>query len=205
MRELVEKLRSINEAVEGCDLRMRVCDVAATCRATYDVDPSHISSVLSSVDDMAILVECAMYLHNSLPASIEEAPFDFKKLLTRERQLSYFLELHLWERIVQDRCGLDHAIASIWPTYEPTTTSWERLPEPNSRWITTLAATPDVGTLIIHFNLLDGAFLVDGKPLDHLPRSIVEHPMYARIFGEVKPSSACQYCFLTIPFLAEGS
>jgi hypothetical protein len=37
----------------------------------------------------------------------------------------------------------------------------------------------------VHYDLLSGQLLVNGKPLRRLPREIVEHPTYASILGAV--------------------
>ena len=39
---------------------------------------------------------------------------------------------------------------------------------------------------MVHFNLLDGSLLVNGKPLGRLPNEIQRHPLYNLIFGEVR-------------------
>ena len=185
MHELIDKLQSSDKADQVHNLQTRICNVAATCRATYDVDPAHLPFLFSSIDDTAVLVGCAITLHSHLPASVQNEPSSFKKLLIRDQHLSQFLEVFLWERIVQDRQGLDKAITYIWPVYMPTTEKWKRLSGHNSRWITTVSAASNTRKQRVHFNLLDGAFLVDGQPLGRLPRSIIESPAYARIFGEV--------------------
>ncbi|KAG6369458.1 hypothetical protein JVT61DRAFT_14828 [Boletus reticuloceps] len=80
--------------------------------------------------------------------------------------------------------GVDLAVSRVWPDYRPGS-EWSPLPDPNSRFIScTTASTTSQCSQTVHFNLLDGTLLVDGKPLSRLPSAIVQHPLYILIFGE---------------------
>jgi hypothetical protein len=60
------------------------------------------------------------------------------------------------------------------------------LDEANSRWLTTFTAPlPNQRPQQVHYNILNGKLLVDGKPLGRLPQEIVSHSTYKRIFGQV--------------------
>ena len=87
MHELIDKLQSSDKADQVHNLQTRICNVAATCRATYDVDPAHLPFLFSSMDDIAVLVGCAIALHSHLPASVQNEPSSFKKLLARDHHL----------------------------------------------------------------------------------------------------------------------
>ena len=41
---------------------------------------------------------------------------------------------------------------------------------------------------IVHFNVISGELLVEGRPLGKLPLAIVEHAEYKRLFGPVRLS-----------------
>ena len=43
----------------------------------------------------------------------------------------------------------------------------------------------------VHYDLLTGQLLIDGKQLGRLPQEIVEHPIYASIFGAVSGQRIC--------------
>jgi len=70
--------------------------------------------------------------------------------------------------------------------------SWHMLPRPNSRWISCMTE----GRHKVHYDLLTGQLLIDGKQLGRLPQEIVQHPTYASIFGAV--SSQSQFLFLSV-------
>ena len=185
--EIVSKLQDITDDKAANRLRIRACEMAATCRATFDVDPgTHLDYLLASDEDVAILLECSIRVHDNIPPDLNNTSPDLQRLLHRDRRLSHSLESHVNRLIDANRYGLDHAINSVWPEYRCGAGEWQHLDEPNLRWLFTLT-TPLCGKQPrhVHFNTLDGTLLVDGKALGHLPSEIVKHPTYKRIFGQV--------------------
>jgi len=180
MREILLKLQEVDDG-QASELQRQVRDMAATCRATFDVDDGiHLKTLLCSSEDVAIAIECAIVIHDNTPPQLTQ------KLLHRDQRLSHFLEALLIELIQNDKCGLDTAIASVWPSYRPGYGGWRQLDGPNSRWLTSLTA-PFLGQRAqqVHYNILTGELLVDGKPLGRLPQEIINHSTYSRIFGQV--------------------
>jgi hypothetical protein len=190
MREIAQKLQDAVDDNESSELQKRACEMAAICRATFDVDPGiHLDALLCSSADVAILVECAIVIHDNTPPHLGDKFPDFQRLLHRDRRLSHLLELPVIKLIDIDRCGLDTAIGSVWPGYQPGGEGWKQWPEPNSRWLKSCTA-PLLGRTgqraqEVYYNILDGELLVDGRPLGCLPREIVGHATYKRIFGQV--------------------
>jgi hypothetical protein len=187
MREIVHKLQLAVDDNEISELQRRACEIAAICRATFDVDPGiHLDALLQSSADVAILVECAIIIHDNTPPHLRTDFPDFQKLLHRDRRLSHLLELTVNKLIQADRCGLDIAIGSVWSGYRPGDKGWTMLPRPNSQWLTSLTASSHGTGQAVHYNLLDGELLVSGRRLGCLPREIIEHPTYRRIFNQVE-------------------
>ncbi|KJA23151.1 hypothetical protein HYPSUDRAFT_138178 [Hypholoma sublateritium FD-334 SS-4] len=186
MRQILYKLQTIidKEKTIG-ELQIRACEIAAICRATFDVDPgNHLSALLSSSSDVAILVECSIVIHDYTPPS-STLSLNLQKLLRRDCRLAHFLESRLATLIRTNRSGLDAAIASVWPTYQPgDRDQWRHLPEPNARWVMSFT-NPERNQCSrqVHYNLLSGRLLIDGKPLGRLPNQMLAHSTYQRIFG----------------------
>jgi len=187
MREIVQKLQDTDNDDEARGLQRRACDMAATCRATFDVDPgAHLHALLCSSADVAIVIECAIIIHDNTPPHLVHAFLDLQKLLNRDDRLSHFLELPLVKLIQDDPHGLDTAIASVWSVYRPGDGGWRQLDGPNSRWLMSFTApSPNQQAQKVHYNILNGKLLVDGKSLGCLPQEIVSHSFYRRIFGQV--------------------
>ncbi len=107
---------------------------------------------------------------------------------SRMRQRHYRL-LHKLEPIFSrsfppesGRAGLLHggaynvALSRLWVGYRRRdTSSWHVLPKPNSQWIS--CVTP--GGLKVHYDLLTGELLINGKRLGGLVQKIasVKHPV----------------------------
>jgi hypothetical protein len=175
MHQLSTKLQESNDGLKINELRLRLCEMALACRSTYDIDPGHLLNLVPS--DVAILVECAIVLYDNTPTTISDVLPNFKRLLDRDRRLSRFLEPLLCQR--QHWEGLDDAIVSIWGDYHRGS-GWQQLKPPNNRWLKGGSELQDV-----QFNLLEGQLLINGRPLSRLPKSVVEHTTYSRIFGQV--------------------
>lgn len=186
MHELVDKLQASHEEDQVAQYQIRVCEMAATCRATYDVDPQYISQICSTPDDIATFIECAIMVHNNTPANFDTASNELRRLIARDRRLAHRMEPHLARSVTKDRTGLDRAIQSLWSSYRPGTAPWKPLELHNARWWRTQTdEEADQKAQRIHVNLLDGRLLIAGKPLGRLPREMVAHPTYLRIFGQV--------------------
>ena len=186
VRQLMGKLRDVENDSQVAEYQSRICVMAATCRSTYDVDPIHLPALFTSGEDIAVFVECAVQAHDNTPPVANDIPLDLERLLARDRRLSQKLEDELWRQIQDCRKGLDDAIAMAWPAYKPGQ-SWDRLNEPNHRWISsTTAHSTGIAQSRVHFNLLDGTLLINGRPLMRLPKEFTDHPTYVRIFHQVR-------------------
>lgn len=184
-RQLVVQLQKCEKEKDMKDLQLRALQMAATCRATYDVDHGDLSNVLNSDEDVAILVECAIIVHDNTPAIIDKLPLSTRFLLDRDRRLSHVLEARLRQLISIGREGLNISISRFWQGYE-SESQWKCLSTPNDRWVETkTTAKPDTISQLVRYNLLDGRLLINGLPLSRLPNEYVSHPTYARLFREV--------------------
>lgn len=184
-REVGQLLHESEDAEELKTLNLRVLEMALTCHGTYDVDRHHISEMLSSVEDIAVVTECSILVHDRCPALVESLPQSVKTLMQRFMRLSHLLEPALRESILADRRGIDHTIHQLWEGYRPGS-FWKALKSPNQRWLTT-KTTGEGGysPLRVHYNTLDGSLLVNGTPLTRLPQAYELHTTYCQLFGEV--------------------
>ncbi|KAF7971941.1 hypothetical protein HWV62_19393 [Athelia sp. TMB] len=179
MYQLVDRLKEAEDDDRVQDLQCRMCEVASTCRSTYDVDPMHLLRLLSDEDDLAVLLECTIKIHDNTPPNLAGLSLDFVHLLDRDRRLSHSLEKVVISFTQSSPLGLESAITALWPRYLKGSDGWHSLASPDNRWI----ASNTSSTQRVHFNFLDGVLLVDGKPLSRLPESYSRHSTYTRIFG----------------------
>lgn len=187
MHQLASKLQAIEEDDEINRFQSYLCEAALNCRATYDVDSNHAPSLLRDSHDITVLVESAIVIYGNTPKTPSG---HLKTLLDRDRRLSHSLEALLLQRISESPNCLNRAITTIWSMYrQETGCVWERLDLPNDRWLTTTTlAQADQDSLRVHLNILDGCLLVNGMPLDRLPRSYLNDKdgTYSRILSQAR-------------------
>ena len=134
-------------------------------------------------------MQCAILVYDNAPLSVSDNNFSYlTRMLRRHRRLLHDLELVFRQSDPADanQAGLLHGAAynhalSHLSLGLRCSSSWHLLPRPNSRWI---SCTTE-GRQEIHYDLLTGQLLIDGKQLGRLPQEIAEHPTYASIFGAV--------------------
>ncbi|KAI0283264.1 hypothetical protein BC826DRAFT_1110222 [Russula brevipes] len=182
-----EKLDSTQDETSRAGLQYRLCMLATTCFSTFDVCSNHVPTTLVSDEDVFIAMRCAVIVHDYAPlaSSHNNSPY-LTRMLCRHSRL-----LHSLEPIFSQQSGAellhasayDRALAQLWPGYRRRVSSkWRALPEPNFRWITCLAEGGQDGQ-DVHYDLLTGQLLIDGKPLGRLPQKMVEHPTYTSVLG----------------------
>jgi hypothetical protein len=186
---LREKVEAAQDETARAGLQQRLCMLAATCFSTFDVCPVHISALLISDEDFSIAMQCAIVVHdNTPPSSPDDNYLYLERMLSRHRRLLHDLEpifsgldsSGLYQPRLLHSGGYDDALSQMWLGFRGTS-SWHALPRPNSRWISCVTE----GRQEVHYDLLTGQLLIDGKQLGRLPREIVEHPTYATILGAV--------------------
>ena len=166
--------------------------LAMTSFSTLDVCPEYISTIFSSNDDHSIAMQCAVIVHDNTPSSLAEDSTSYlTQMLHRHQRLLHFLQPVFSKRApanlsLSHADGYDHAISSFWPGYRRSTApngQWRAVPRSDSRWVSCVADGQQKTK--IHYNLLSGQLLIDGKPIGKLPQEIIEHPTYADLLGAV--------------------
>ncbi|KAG1794544.1 uncharacterized protein HD556DRAFT_1367943 [Suillus plorans] len=181
--QLSPKMQASDDEKASRDLQGRLRDMAATCRSTFDVDGDP-SLLLTSNDDIEVFVYCGVMIYDNTPSHLDNLSRYSKLLLERDKRCCHTLEAAVRRYVENHREGLDSAVKAIWGSYRRGT-SWKALPAPCSRWLATKTApSGSQSPQTVHYNLIDGRLLVDGKPLGRLPLTIVRHPTYQAIFGD---------------------
>ncbi|KAF8729261.1 hypothetical protein RHS02_07818, partial [Rhizoctonia solani] len=179
--QLKVKLQSASDSDDIINYQLRVSEMAAICRATYNVEPHYIERLLSTTEDYIPLVKSSVCLYDNALPNASAAPRSARVLLARERRFAHKVATYMlrFEDI------LSKPLSQIWPDYRQGTNRWEGYKVPNDRWITTTTEGDNESRKQeVHFNLLSGQLLIDGKPLGRLPRQYVEHETYIRLFGQ---------------------
>lgn len=100
--EDVEELKSLN---------LNVLEMALTFHSTFNVDKDPFSALLNSKDDIAVVTECSIIIHDRCPAVTNNSlPQAVKTMLDRHQKLCHLLEVILSEKIVAGRGGIDSTL-----------------------------------------------------------------------------------------------
>ena len=184
LTQLSVRMQASNDQVVKRELQGRVRDMAFTCRSTFDIngDPSLL---LTSDEDIKAFAYCAIMIYDNTPSQAGDLPQHSQLLLERDKRCCHALEAVIRQYAERYREGIDRAVAEVWSSYRRGT-HWRALPAPNSRWLVShTAASSSQSPQEVHFNLISGCLLVDGKQLGRLPSTIVQHLTYKMIFGDV--------------------
>jgi hypothetical protein len=164
------------------------------------VSLEHLPGVLTKDEDFSIAMQCAIVVYDNTPSSTSDDVY-LTRMLGRHRRLLHYLEPVFSESDTNARGqaelvhsgGYDLALSQLWLSYR-NSSRWHVLPQPNSQWISCVIE----GGQRVHYDLLSGKLLIDGKRLGRLPRELVDHPTYASMFGAVssqghvsRPSVLC--------------
>lgn len=190
--EVGKKLESTDDEPSCVALRRRLCMLAATCFSTFNVCSKYFPATLTSDEDFSIAIECAVIVHDNTPPSPSLSDGNHSVYLTqmisRHHRLLHYLEPIFSQSLPSNEAKLLHegafdlALARLWLGYRRhASSSWHALPTPDSRWISCIAE----GGHEVHYDLLTGQLLINGKPLGRLPQEIVDHPTYASVLGTV--------------------
>lgn len=183
LHQLMQELNGCCDSTLVPELRIRLCEAAATCRSTYDVEERFMQGIFMSRENLATLITCAVVLYENLPPveSLAKLP-SLQLLLDYDRRLAFSVEESVAFAIRSSALGLDDALQDAWPTYCPGS-QWLQLSAPNERWFTSTTSGP--ASQRIHLNILSGCFLVDGRGVSRLPKTVTDGALYKRVFGSV--------------------
>ncbi|KAG9127461.1 hypothetical protein FRC07_013522 [Ceratobasidium sp. 392] len=195
LEELLVKLRKADIKSQVFDYQRQVCEMAAICRSTYNIDTAHLPKLLANVKDWHTLVFCSITLYDNQISELDNAPLNLNVLICRDRRLAHQVTPVIIKFLSRMPRLLDGAISQCWSSYEPGPSGWTPLSAQESPWVSTITkGTTKRLSQHVHLNLVEGKLLVNGKPLGRLPREYTSHPTYIRLFGQkvldVAPSSS---------------
>ena len=166
-------------------LQQRLTKAAILCKMTFDVDGHHVRRVLNNAEDLRIWTKSSMHVRDNSPGEEAVLPDDLRRLLLRDKKISRAHHRGVRLLIVDYKSkGLELAIAQQWSGFQPPVSPWTAFDSPNDRWLwTRTASSPDRRSQQVHYNMLDGELLVDGRPLGRLPTDYIRDKLYLRLFG----------------------
>ncbi|KAK3116175.1 hypothetical protein LTR53_003724 [Teratosphaeriaceae sp. CCFEE 6253] len=178
--ELREKARKVNGQTERAEYLSKRAKIALICIDTFNVGhtPS-VNALAAAAEQASVLVQCMIIVQESRTLLASSSDPIIPLLLLRSRRLLYECNPIL----AANSKAIDDGIVRSWAGFRPGN-PWSTAAA-GTHWLTTTSQAGDAGsTLRVHFNTLDGELLVNGLPLDRLPRKYVDHRSYRTLFGD---------------------
>ena len=74
-------LHKADNTEESKTLNLRVLEMALTCYSTFNVNKDQLSTLLNSKEDIVVVTECSIVVHDRCPAIIARLPRAVKTML----------------------------------------------------------------------------------------------------------------------------
>ncbi|KAL7621053.1 hypothetical protein AAE478_008365 [Parahypoxylon ruwenzoriense] len=161
---------------------------ALLCRRTFEVY-AELNQVISA-ENLATWVQASVALQENVLVSIDKLPQNLKRMLLRDTKMAYRLQELLKTSVIYDPGNIGLGITRCWTDSSDGSTAifseWRFLPTPHDRWIvaTTLERLGIYSfSQLVHYNIVEGHLLVNGKPRGKLPLEILDSQIVKEIFG----------------------
>ncbi|PTB71494.1 hypothetical protein M440DRAFT_350648 [Trichoderma longibrachiatum ATCC 18648] len=159
-------------------------NAALLCRRTFATHLESGASLTSS--DLFAWVKASVALQENLTTNIGDMPKLLKSMMIRDAKMACRLESLLHAAIESNCEVLQDALGITGKNPSEGKSPWTHLPSPHSHWM--VYQTESYGcsqsSQVFHFNILEGYFLVNGKPRGSLPQELRNDPSVHALFGD---------------------
>ena len=183
--ELNQRLHDTVEEEAIIEAQSRVLEATNLCRMTFDVDDCHIDRILgiSETENLAILVECSIINYDNRPTNTGHLSRFVRNNIFNDRKLSHRLEERFLKSVQARNDGLDEGISRILAA-PLVANPWIFFDDDKKGWcFTQTTKTKMTNSQTVHYNVVSGELLIDGRPLGVLPATYTSDPIYQRVFG----------------------
>jgi hypothetical protein len=159
--------------------RYSLIGISLTLRATFDVNINNLEPLFSDEENLIWYLYAGTFISDLIDGSL---PAGIRFLAVRDRRISLKC-LPYVSSVCWTKSRLLHEVAKRrWGSYRAGS-EWCPLTSSADRWWTcTTQGGPKLTSRTIHLNILDGAFLIDGRTFDKLPSAYTSHTSYKYLF-----------------------
>ncbi|KAI1370598.1 hypothetical protein F4677DRAFT_437927 [Hypoxylon crocopeplum] len=144
-----------------------------------------------NANDLSTWVQASVALQENLLVDIGKLPQTLRIMLLRDAKMSYHLQSPIETATRAYPASVGDGISKSWSDSAdgvPTVFSqWIFLPRPNGRWIVATTSAKQGRFSFkqtVHYNIVEGHLMVNGKPRGKLPLEIRNDPIVQKMFGE---------------------
>ncbi|KAH7009622.1 hypothetical protein EDB80DRAFT_838411 [Ilyonectria destructans] len=173
---------------------------AFLCRQTFSAYKD--GQCILGDDDAQSFFRASIALQENLLINVDKLHPVLKRLLIEDLSTSYIMRDLIKEWFHTHQGVLELSINETWSdsgglgmrSYSP----WKMLSDSHAWWVTSQTARTEwTGSQVVHYHLLQGHLIVDGKPLGSLPLQMRQDSAIQELFGEqhilTRPSSLLEH------------
>jgi hypothetical protein len=160
--------------------RMLLFKAASLVKTTFDVDICHIGSVLRNQQDVEDFITASLLANENVPTG--DMGLNVKEIVLRGFEINKTVEGVLRNLVLESGQGLTAALLTRCDGLR-LENNWFFCSGSDNPWIET--STPAPNSKVVHFNILTGEFLLEGRNIQKVPPEIERDPLYQRVFGQV--------------------
>ncbi|KAE8153499.1 hypothetical protein BDV25DRAFT_168741 [Aspergillus avenaceus] len=158
---------------------------ALLCRRTFAFEASNSRKL--TTESFRCFVEATISMQESLMVDISQLTILPRNMLIRDIKLSVIFGPMLRSSPTEYSWGLESAINTCWSGVNASHrlySEWRFVPNPQAWWITSTVreASSNVAQQL-HYHLLEGHLLVDGKSIGKLPADVRDLDILKELFG----------------------
>jgi hypothetical protein len=185
----METLQGARLPQEGTKAQSRHALIATSfvLRSTFDIERSTNASIFQSEEEVTQYLYAGTFISDVPKGDLSPG---VSLLAHRDHVLALTLNLQISAMCRRSPDILHNAISRRWNLYR-TGSEWAPLAAPAERWwVTMTRGGLTSNSRVVHLNIIDGSFLIDGKAFDRLPLAYASHPIYRALFNsEVRSSN----------------
>lgn len=185
---LRKELRTATDADAAQRVALYGFCAALLCRRTF-ATYAEINQPMSATD-LNSWIQASVALQENLVVDLDKLPQNVKSMFLRDTKMAYHLQSLLETAILAHQGIVGDGIARAWSdapdSITTTFSTWEFLRPPHSRWIVAFASDSQEilsAPQVVHYNIVEGHLLVDGKPRGKLPSEIRDSQEVKEMFG----------------------
>lgn len=182
---LERRLEEDNDQVSDAELRMQILNISLICHTSFGIDAGQPESIFEDDDDLVQYYQCLVWVHEHCPAVRSELPTTLERMIRRYKRINHSLETFIRAELQLSSVPLDEVVSRQWASYRRGAL-WRVKEQPNHCWVEAKVPGHHGNKLMLmHFNFLTGALLMNGHPPSRLPGSYGRREAYQHLFGKV--------------------
>ena len=178
MKQLQDKYQAAGRTTDRIQFHERVAEAALICASSFDMDEIFQAQALESTDAASVLLQCSIIVNHARTVLEHHSESWIHFLRLRHQRL--LRNVH--PILADSQAALDDAVQKTCVTYQ-VGRGWH-LSAGTAHWMASEFVPAKAHRASeMHLNLLTGELLVDGTPLDRLPKEYEKHACYQALFS----------------------